>query len=152
MNEQMIVAIAVRHGRTLDQPDLAHQLTAQLAWEAWTPIERLLELPREAEELIDAAGADSATSPPGAGSAGTRGSALRPRPGASPGPSPSSPTASAAPDRDPRGSSGRSPDSGSDAIAPERPANAANSQATHVEGEAPMKNATPNCSSGATRC
>ena len=58
MNEQMIVAIAVRHGRTLDQPDLAHQLTAQLAWEAWTPIEGLLELPREAEELIDAAGAE----------------------------------------------------------------------------------------------
>jgi hypothetical protein len=58
MNKQMMVAIAVRHGRTLDQPDLAHQLTGQLAWEAWTPIEGLLELPREAEELIDAASAE----------------------------------------------------------------------------------------------
>ena len=58
MNEQMIVAIAVRRGRTLDQPDLADQATAQLAWEAWTPIEGLVELPREAEELIDAAGAE----------------------------------------------------------------------------------------------
>ena len=58
MNEQMIVAIAIRRGRTLDQPDLADQATAQLAWEAWTPIEGLLELPREAEELIDAASAE----------------------------------------------------------------------------------------------
>jgi hypothetical protein len=58
MNEQRIVAIAVRRGRTLDQPDLTRQRTAQLAWEAWTPIEGLLELPREAEELIDAASAE----------------------------------------------------------------------------------------------
>lgn len=58
MDEQLIVAIAVRRGRTLDQPDLADQATAQLAWEAWTPLEGLLELPREAEELIDAASAE----------------------------------------------------------------------------------------------
>jgi hypothetical protein len=58
MEKQMIVAIAVRHGRTLDQPDLAHQPTVQLAWEAWTPIGGLFELPREAEELIDAASAE----------------------------------------------------------------------------------------------
>jgi hypothetical protein len=58
MNEQRIVAIAVRRGRTLDQPDLTRQPTAQLAWEAWTPIEGLLELPREAEELIDTASAE----------------------------------------------------------------------------------------------
>jgi hypothetical protein len=58
MNEQMIVAIALRRGRTLDQPDLTHQPTAQLAWEAWTPIEGLLQLPREAEELIDTASAE----------------------------------------------------------------------------------------------
>ena len=57
MDEQLIVEIAVRRGRTLDQPDLADQAPAQLAWEAWTPLEGLLELPREAEELIDAASA-----------------------------------------------------------------------------------------------
>ena len=57
MDEQLIVEIAVRRGRTLDQPDLADQATAQLAWEAWTPLEGLLELPREAEDLIDAASA-----------------------------------------------------------------------------------------------
>ncbi|MBV9194616.1 MAG: hypothetical protein JO168_10775 [Solirubrobacterales bacterium] len=58
MHEQMIVATAVRRGRTLDQPDLATHDTAQLAWEAWTPLEGLLELPREAEELIDIASAE----------------------------------------------------------------------------------------------
>lgn len=58
MNDQTIIEIAVRHGRTLDQPDLAEQATAQLAWEAWTPIEELIELPRDAEELIDAASAE----------------------------------------------------------------------------------------------
>jgi hypothetical protein len=57
MNEPMIVALAVCRGRTLDQPDLANHLTAQSAWQAWTPVEELLELPREAEELIDAASA-----------------------------------------------------------------------------------------------
>lgn len=58
MNDQAIIEIAVRHGRTLDQPDLADRATAQLAWEAWTPIEGLIELPRDAEELIDAASAE----------------------------------------------------------------------------------------------
>ena len=58
MNEPMIVAIAVRRGRIPDQPNLADQATAELAWSAWTPIGGLLELPHEAEELIDAAGAE----------------------------------------------------------------------------------------------
>ena len=58
MNEQMLVARAIRRGRTLDQADPADHPTAQLAWEAWTPIEGMLELPREAEELIDAASAE----------------------------------------------------------------------------------------------
>ncbi|MBO0769357.1 MAG: hypothetical protein J2O48_11800 [Solirubrobacterales bacterium] len=58
MNDQTIIEIAVRRGRTLDQPDLADRATAQLAWEAWTPIEGLIELPRDAEELIDAASAE----------------------------------------------------------------------------------------------
>lgn len=58
MNDQTIIEIAVRHGRTLDQPDLADRATAQLVWEAWTPIEGLIELPRDAEELIDAASAE----------------------------------------------------------------------------------------------
>ena len=57
MNEPMIVALATCRGRTLDQPDLAEQLTAQNVWQAWTPLEVLLELPREVEELIDAASA-----------------------------------------------------------------------------------------------
>jgi hypothetical protein len=54
----MIAAIAARRRRTLDQPDLADHGTAQLAWEAWTPIEALLELPREAEDVIDQASAE----------------------------------------------------------------------------------------------
>ena len=58
MNEQSIVEIAVHRGRTLDQPDLADQAAAPLAFGAWTPIEGLLELPGEAEELIDAASAE----------------------------------------------------------------------------------------------
>jgi hypothetical protein len=58
MNDQLIVAVAVRRGRGLDQPDLAEHLTAHSAWEAWTPVEALLELSREAEELIDAASAE----------------------------------------------------------------------------------------------
>ena len=57
MNEHSIVEIAVRRARKLDQPDLADQATAPLAFGAWTPIEALLELPGEAEELIDAASA-----------------------------------------------------------------------------------------------
>jgi len=58
MNEAMIVALAARRERMLDQPDLAEHLTAQNIWQAWTPLEDHLELPRAAEELIDAASAD----------------------------------------------------------------------------------------------
>jgi len=58
MNEQVIVAIAGRRGRTLDQPNLADRTTAQLAWEAWAPINGLLELPRDIEDLIDQASAE----------------------------------------------------------------------------------------------
>ena len=58
MNEPMIVALAARRGRTLDQPDLAEHLTAQNIWQAWTPLDDLLELPPAVEELIDAASAD----------------------------------------------------------------------------------------------
>jgi hypothetical protein len=58
MNERMIVALAAGRGRNLDQPDLAGHATAHSAWETWTPIEGLVELPAEAEELIDAASAE----------------------------------------------------------------------------------------------
>ena len=57
MNEHMNAALAARRGRNIDQPDLADHATAQIAWQTWTPVEGLLELPREAEELIDAASA-----------------------------------------------------------------------------------------------
>ena len=57
MNEPMTVALAICCGRTLDQPDLANDLTAKRACQTWVPVEAVLELPREAEELIDAASA-----------------------------------------------------------------------------------------------
>jgi hypothetical protein len=67
MDEPMIIALAICRGRTLDQPDLAEHLTAQSAWHAWTPLEDLLELPREAEEVIDAASASLGHFSPTAG-------------------------------------------------------------------------------------
>jgi hypothetical protein len=57
MNEPMIVALAVCRGRNLDHPDLAEHITAQNIWQAWTPVEELLELPPAVEELIDEASA-----------------------------------------------------------------------------------------------
>ena len=60
MSERLIAAIAARGRRGFDQPYLAERTTVELAWGAWTPIEGLLELPREAEDLIDQASAELA--------------------------------------------------------------------------------------------
>ena len=105
---------------------------------AWTPIEGLLELPREAEELIDAAGAELGHLTANGQRWHAWRCARRP-PGGSPGPSPNSPTGSTGPDEHGRERSGRWPGCGSAAIA----ANATSSrdsQTTHLKARQRMKN------------
>lgn len=56
-NDIMVAQLADRRGRNLDHPGLALYNDASVAWGAWAPTEALTELPREAQDVIDAAGA-----------------------------------------------------------------------------------------------
>ena len=58
MGSDIVAQLAGVRGRNLDQPDLAQQSSAGYVWQAWVPAEALVELPWEAEELIDAASAE----------------------------------------------------------------------------------------------
>lgn len=53
MNEHVVVRAATLRGRNLDQPDLDLYNTPGIMWQTWAPVESLVRLPCEAEELID---------------------------------------------------------------------------------------------------
>ena len=58
MGSDIVAQLAGVRERNLLQPDLDQPSSAAQIWQAWVPAQTLVELPWEAEELIDAASAE----------------------------------------------------------------------------------------------